>query len=1279
MKSILNILLIEDSEQDALLVMRELDKMAENSAFERVDSADGLTAALGVKEWDLIITDYSMPGFDGITAIKMVRERNEDIPLIIVSGTIGEDVAVKAMKYGATDYIMKDNLTRLNAAVIRELKEAELRKEKRMLSEQLREKEELYRTLVETSPDAIAMIDINGEILFANTKISLILGNHDAGNIIGKKIFEFVEPEEIESLKNTLKDAAINPIKGNIEQRLIRKDGSIINVEVNIGHVYDSPGALKHLILIIRNITERKIAEKKLAASEERYRLLFQSAAEGIVVVDVETRELKIVNDAACRMFEYSEQEMTRMSIKDLHPPESQANIISEFESHAQGNRPPSVDIPCLRKNGTVFYANIFNAVAYIDDRKHNIGFITDVTAQKEAINKTKLLAHAMESVNDCVSITDLNDNLTFVNNAFCKTYGYENDELIGRNIALVRSVNNPADLAKEILSRTLSGGWTGELFNKRENGEEFPCYLSASVIYDDEKNPTGLLGVSSDITGRKAAEESLKKSEGKFRSLAEQSPNMIFINSNGKIAYANAKCSELTGYSKEEFYADDFNFLTLIAPEYQEIIAQNYANQSKGENSTETEYEIITKDKKRINAIIITQSIDYEGGKAILGTVTDITERKKAAEYIINSELQFRSVWENTAEAMRLTKEDGTIVLVNEAFSKLVEIDQSVLAGNSLDVIYKPEKKRHIIKKHKDCFVSRSVEIHIEKKITLWNDREVWLEITNSFLQFEKQPPLLLGIFRNITERKWAEEELHNSEIRMRTLVHTIPDLVMLKDLNGVYLSCNKMFERLFGAKEADIVGKTDYDFVDKELADFFRKNDLLAIEAGKPTSNEEWLTFADDGHRALLETIKTPMFDAAGSPIGVLGIGRDITDHKRMLDELITAKDKAEQMNRVKTNFMNNMSHEMRTPLVAILGYSQFLLSEIRNTDQIEMLSDIENSGQRLLNTINSILDLTRVESDLYKLTLTEVDLVKKTGDALERMSVSAVNKDLYLRIEKKAENVFSMLDTKSFNKIIENLISNAIKYTEKGGITLEVDKYIVEGEKWSVIKVIDTGIGISKTSLNIIFEEFRQASEGLNRQFEGSGLGLTITKKFVDLMNGKIAVESELGKGSTFTVMFKSVDSTSIKNGDEELSRTESKSSNPPLHKNNKPSEYSLLVVDDDKFSKEIIRLFLKDLYRIEFVEKGELAVQLAENNKYDAVLMDINLGIGISGMEAAKRIKKLKEYEEVPIIAVTAYATEGDKELFLNNGCTHYISKPYEKESIIKILRVALNQE
>jgi PAS domain S-box-containing protein len=924
-----------------------------------------------------------------------------------------------------------------------------------------------------------------------------------------------------------------------------RKDGTTFPVELNIAVV-----KLEKLftVVMVRDITERKIAEKELAASEERYRQLFQSAAEGIVVVDVESKEYKYVNNAACKMFGYSEQEMIGMNVADLHPPENLSSVISEFESKGSEKINMSIDIPCLRKDGTIFYATFNKAVADIDGRQHNIGFITDTTAQKKALEKIKFLANALESINECVSITDLNDNLTFVNSAFCKSYGYEYSEIIGKNYNLIRSENNPEELSSEIQLKTLDGGWSGELLNKRKNGQEFPIYLYTSKINNDKGDIIGLLGIS-----------------------------------------------------------------------------------------------------------------------------TDITERKKNEEQIVTSELQFRSVWENSFDGMRLCDSNGIIVSVNPAFCRLVGKSVNELEGLPFISAYDPAESNGL-HSFKNNLKNNSIKQKMESKIILWNKKEIWVELSNSIVLLEGKPKMVLSVIREITERKHAEEEIR----KLYRGVQQSPATVVITDKSGKIEYVNNKFFETTGYSNSEAIGQNPRILKSGEKTKKEYKELWDAILSGNEWHGELH-NKKKNGELYWESATISPIINEKGEITHFIAIKEDITEHKMMVEELISAKEKAEEMNRLKTNFVNNMSHEMRTPLVAILGYSQFLISDIENKYHKEMLEGIENSGKRLLDTVNSILDLSRMEAKKIDFKLTEVDVIKETDGVINRMSILAWNKNLYLRLDKKSENVFSLLNVKYFVHILEKLLSNSIKYTIKGGVTIEIEKNIQDGESWSVIKVIDTGIGISKESHELIFEEFRQASEGLNRQFEGTGLGLTLTKKYVSLMNGKITVDSKPGQGSIFTVMFKSINTAPKKNGKGEQIELEINTIHSTKKEIIKPTGKEILVVEDDNFSRDIVRLLLKDLYKIKFAENGEMAIQLVENKIYDCILMDVNLGLGMSGLEATAKIKQIKGYEGIPIIAVTAYAMQGDKEKFLSSGFTQYISKPYKKETILNVLKEALNSK
>jgi PAS domain S-box-containing protein len=500
----------------------------------------------------------------------------------------------------------------------------------------------------------------------------------------------------------------------------------------------------------------------------------------------------------------------------------------------------------------------------------------------------------------------------------------------------------------------------------------------------------------------------------------------------------------------------------------------------------------------------------------------------------------------------------------------------------------------------------------------------------------------------RNKENSKSLEESLRQSEGRLNTLVQTIPDLIWLKDENGVYLSCNPMFERFLGAKETEIAGKTDYDFVKRELADSFRENDRNAMAARKPTKNEEWITFADDGHSALLETTKTPMYDSEGALIGVLGIGHDITERyqgeenlreseqkfralfeqagdyafifepddnsgfviidaneaalrvhgytreevigkplalldrrinyqnmkeqvKKMMagetlhfetvrrrkdgtkfpvevtskavmlagkrpivfstehditsrkhaeEVLIKAKEEAESADRLKSAFLATMSHELRTPLNSIIGFSGILLQEKPgplNDEQKKQLILVQTSGRRLLSLINDILDLSKIEAGQFTASYERFNIEEVVEDILKLEGPSIANKGLSLKVIGCGEMITIVSDRQRVHQVLLNIVNNAIKFTANGSITIECSR----DNTFVRVEVSDTGIGIKEEDLGKLFNPFIQIESYLSRIHEGSGLGLSICQKLMDLLNGTISAKSEYGVGSTFTI--------------------------------------------------------------------------------------------------------------------------------------------------------------
>jgi signal transduction histidine kinase len=396
-----------------------------------------------------------------------------------------------------------------------------------------------------------------------------------------------------------------------------------------------------------------------------------------------------------------------------------------------------------------------------------------------------------------------------------------------------------------------------------------------------------------------------------------------------------------------------------------------------------------------------------------------------------------------------------------------------------------------------------------------------------------------------------------------------------------------------------------------------------------------------------------------------------------KKMLDlelmnkELTAAKDKAEEMNRLKTSFLANMSHEIRTPMVGILGIADVLKNESEDFWVQKMAGIILRSASRLMETLSQILDLSSLEAENLKITTNKFDLVNTLREIIELFLETAVEKDLYIRTEMSVNALNIVSDERMIRQALSNLVNNAVKFTEAGGITISLSTEKRANGEAAVIKIADTGIGISDKNQKSIWEEFRQVSEGWGRNFEGTGLGLSITKKIVDKINGKIVLNSAEGVGSVITLEIPIITDDSVpveKPADQVAVKKEI-----PLPAKRK----KVLLVDDDQINLAVINDFLKNHYIVDCVSKGKDAVEMAKNNSYDLILMDINLGSGMNGLEAASEIKKFEGYEKIPVIAMTAYALIGDKERFIEEGCTHYISKPFEKTELLDFLSGVLS--
>jgi PAS domain S-box-containing protein len=539
-------------------------------------------------------------------------------------------------------------------------------------------------------------------------------------------------------------------------------------------------------------------------------------------------------------------------------------------------------------------------------------------------------------------------------------------------------------------------------------------------------------------------------------------------------------------------------------------------------------------------------------------------------------------------------------------------------------------------------------------------------LSKVNVFLKLDSQKNELLDMI-----------EIEKSKNYLESILRSVNDFIIVVTLDGNINNLNNIVCTKLGYEYNNLIGNKVTSLFTLEVQTKVETL-LLKYSGGQSGENLQYLgieTFIrkNDGLDIPVILSITPLISEIGIIQGAVFTATDITERKKIEEELRKEKERAEKLSRIKSNFLANMSHELRTPMVGILGFSELLASVIEDSEQKQFAEMIHKGGTRLMRTLNQILDISLVESDKLELKISEFDIVSLINDVIHFFDLVAEKKSLYLKIDTDFNELILKQDIGLTRQVLNNLINNAIKFTKNGGVSIKLNKELIEEKEFVVIRVIDTGIGIPSDKIDLIWEEFRQVSEGEGRSFEGTGLGLSLTKKFVELLGGKIIIEeSTLEKGSTFKLLLP----VALNDTANFIPVNSETSVDAVVYQSNKNETKleDILYVEDDFSSGLLVKNNIKDICNIDIVTTGEEAVEIVKTKKYKAILMDINLGTGINGVTAAKEIRLINGYKNVPIVAITAFAMVGDKERFLEYGFNHYISKPFVKNEIVELVKI-----
>lgn len=506
-------------------------------------------------------------------------------------------------------------------------------------------------------------------------------------------------------------------------------------------------------------------------------------------------------------------------------------------------------------------------------------------------------------------------------------------------------------------------------------------------------------------------------------------------------------------------------------------------------------------------------------------------------------------------------------------------------------------------------------------------------------------------GTLRDVSERKASELALRTSAKTYKLTFTHSPLGVFHFDASGRLTDCNENFVRIIGSSHRTLVGMDLLeDLEDPVMIASIRKT----LEDGRARYEGEYASVTADKVtpvRVLLNAIH----DDDGTVLGGVGLVEDVTERKRYERQLVAAKEEAEKMNRLKSAFLANMSHEIRTPLTAIIGFASLLEEEMPSSHR-RLPRLIAQSGERLMETLNSVLDLSMLESGQLELQHEVLDVAAQAREQVKLMRSLAANNELDLRFVPPEQSAYARLAPSGFDRILSNLIGNAIKFTNEGSVTVRV---AVDDDTVRV-HVDDTGVGISDAFMPHLFEAFKQESAGLRRSYEGTGLGLSITKRLVTLLGGTITAESTKGRGSRFTVTFPRANErpgTTPNSGDHAVPQA---------------TGAHVLLVEDSPETVMLVRRLLERHHTVDDASDATMALEMARSGPYDAVLMDIHLDGDRSGVDALRALRELPAYADVPVIAMTAYAMTGDRDRFLDAGFDAYLSKPFTRDQLLSVL-------
>jgi PAS domain S-box-containing protein len=1043
---------------------------------------------------------------------------------------------------------------------------------------------------------------------------------------------------------------------------------------------------------IVEDITERKQTELALENELMRSQMLFNISIDGIVVVNHQGDVVKTSSSFA-RMLGYTVEETLQLNLTDWDAQWTREELQQILQQSLE--LPPVFETRHRRKDGSVYDVEISYSRVEIDGEMMHFCICRNISERKRSEaehkqaeialqNSQARFAGILEIASDAIISVNGEQQITLFNKGAERIFGYTAEEVLGQPLALLmpdRFAQAHCHHVKEYAhsgSQTRQMAHRGAIFGRRKDGTEFPAEASISrLTLDGETIFTTFLR---DVTERKQAELALQESEQRFQAFMQNAPLLAWIaDSEGRLLYANATFFDFIGSTPMTAIGKPIQAL------FPEKLAQRCLHNSQLVLETGTVVETIedvpAPDGSERECLVRKFPIQRHDQTIWVGGVAfDITEQRQAEEALRQSEATKQAIIAAIPDLLIRMRADGSYVdFISDSRFNIVNPAHIRQDAHVYDIL-PPDLAQLRLDYSQQALASGITQIYEQGIVIEGKQRYEEVRIV-ALLQNE-----VLIMVRDITDRKQAEEELRHQKEMFQVIVDNIPVMIALFNDQGRIDFINPEFERTLGWSLAEWQQR---DVMVDLYPDPIYLQGVLDHMTAAMGNWKDFTTLT-----ATQQQIETSWTNVPISKGRFLGIGQDISDRKRKETALQQAMEAAEAANLAKSMFLANMSHELRTPLNVILGFAQVMSHDSSLTpNQRDDLQTIQRSSDHLLSLINDVLDLSKIEAGHCTLEESGFDLISLLHTLRTMMIERTKTKQLQLTFEIAPEvPQFIIADEQKLRQVLLNLLSNAIKFTKQGSIILRVTSW-ESSEKTCLIpnaphdpslkhstssvactlqfEVADTGVGIAVSEQQAIFDAFTQAEAG-RKSIGGTGLGLTISRRLLELMDGNISVESTPGMGSTFTVTVPVCPTSGVDGQVEQQERTIIGLVPGQPHRR-------ILVVDDQRENRLLMVRLLTHLgLDVREATNGQEAIALWQQWKPDLTWMDIRMP-GLDGYEATKQIREMEHERASIIIALTAQASQSDRALALAAGCNDYISKPFREETLFLKLKEYLGLE